>query len=531
MDLTRLQLEARSYSSNVDAHTGLSRCYVQAERAQEALAAANQACVLAPHNAKTYCCRAEALLLCGQFADAVRDVRHCARVSFVHGETDGGGGGGVDERALHSTACRVTGKILHKWISARPAQTSGNMDDADADITVQDNEERLVRELRTAMESTGPADVSPLADTNRTEPFTAEKPPAALLTAEKPQADDVSCPLCFRLLYQPVTTPCGHTLCRMCLIRVMDTGLSCPQCRGSLEAFLGPHVVPVTECLEHLIRMYLPEQYEKRHQEHMAYLSEHNIKVINAQLSTVPIFIWMTLFPAVPVVLHVFEPRYRELVRQALRCGTRQFGVCQPINPDECDAGSTNSHSNIGTLVRITDVVQDFGDGRKLLDIVGVRRFKCVNQGNQFERDGYDRANVEWIEDSHPTNAQERAELVAFHNKVRDKTLTMLDHEALSMPLVATQAAHLRSIVARDVSPEEVFSADGPGWLWHCITSLPFTFRSTHHLELLASTSLSERLARIDEYLGRNMVPEHFSAYLLYRLSYCPPGSSSAHLE
>ena len=26
--------------------------------------------------------------------------------------------------------------------------------------------------------------------------------------------EDFECPLCFRLFYEPVTTPCGHTFCR-----------------------------------------------------------------------------------------------------------------------------------------------------------------------------------------------------------------------------------------------------------------------------------------------------------------------------
>lgn len=33
---------------------------------------------------------------------------------------------------------------------------------------------------------------------------------------------DCMCPLCCKLLCQPVTTPCGHTFCRTCFARAMD---------------------------------------------------------------------------------------------------------------------------------------------------------------------------------------------------------------------------------------------------------------------------------------------------------------------
>lgn len=41
----------------------------------------------------------------------------------------------------------------------------------------------------------------------------------------KPErTDDLECTLCFKLLYEPVTTPCGHSFCRSCLHQSMDHG-------------------------------------------------------------------------------------------------------------------------------------------------------------------------------------------------------------------------------------------------------------------------------------------------------------------
>jgi hypothetical protein len=45
---------------------------------------------------------------------------------------------------------------------------------------------------------------------------------------------DLECSLCFRLLYSPVTTPCGHSFCMTCLERSMDHNDRCPLCKNTL---------------------------------------------------------------------------------------------------------------------------------------------------------------------------------------------------------------------------------------------------------------------------------------------------------
>jgi hypothetical protein len=45
---------------------------------------------------------------------------------------------------------------------------------------------------------------------------------------------DLECSLCYRLLFQPVTTPCGHSFCCSCLDRSLDHQDRCPLCKYSL---------------------------------------------------------------------------------------------------------------------------------------------------------------------------------------------------------------------------------------------------------------------------------------------------------
>ena len=42
----------------------------------------------------------------------------------------------------------------------------------------------------------------------------------------------------------------------------------------------------------------------------------------------VPIFVCTLAFPSQPCPLHIFEPRYRLMVRQCMESGSQQFGMC-----------------------------------------------------------------------------------------------------------------------------------------------------------------------------------------------------------
>lgn len=42
-----------------------------------------------------------------------------------------------------------------------------------------------------------------------------------------------------RLLFEPVTTPCGHTFCLKCLERCLDHAPHCPLCKDKLSEVSG----------------------------------------------------------------------------------------------------------------------------------------------------------------------------------------------------------------------------------------------------------------------------------------------------
>lgn len=50
---------------------------------------------------------------------------------------------------------------------------------------------------------------------------------------------------------------------------------------------------------------------------------------------TIPVFVCTLALPTIPCPLHVFEPRYRLMIRQAMESGARQFGMCVADDENE----------------------------------------------------------------------------------------------------------------------------------------------------------------------------------------------------
>jgi uncharacterized protein len=86
------------------------------------------------------------------------------------------------------------------------------------------------------------------------------------------------------------------------------------------------------------------------------------------------------LLPRGQMPLNIFEPRYLAMVDDAFRDGHRLIGMIQP--------DVTHSHNEerpalfrIGCVGRITQLAES-GDGRYILELTGVSRFKVVEELN-----------------------------------------------------------------------------------------------------------------------------------------------------
>jgi len=204
--------------------------------------------------------------------------------------------------------------------------------------------------------------------------------------------EDGECTLCLKLLFQPVTTPCGHSFCRPCLAQSLDHRNRCPLCRTVL--LMHPQSLATSVTLNNLLIKVYPQQYAQRAAEEEAAAarlggmcplpgadgaaagSEEGITAL------LPLFVMDVVLPGQQLSLNVFEPRYRLMTRRVMS-GNRRFGM----------VGITQDREllPVATEVEILEC-QPLPDGRFYLEVIGRRRVRILSTEDQ---DGYRLARVE----------------------------------------------------------------------------------------------------------------------------------------
>ncbi|KAM0274437.1 hypothetical protein ACHAQH_007845 [Verticillium albo-atrum] len=169
---------------------------------------------------------------------------------------------------------------------------------------------------------------------------------AVFMQVKESVRTEMDCQVCYALFYDPLTTVCGHTFCRSCLHRVLD----------------------------HSLGDALAAEALNRHREF-----------------DIPVFVCTLAFPMMPTFLHIFEPRYRLMIRRALE-GDRTFGMVMPRRPRHADDAPFVEY---GTLLRIVNA-EYFADGRSLIETTGISRFKVTRHG---VLDGYIVGKIDRIDD------------------------------------------------------------------------------------------------------------------------------------
>lgn len=172
------------------------------------------------------------------------------------------------------------------------------------------------------------------------------------------------------------------------------------------------------------------------------------------------------LLPGGVLPLHVFEPRYRQMVIDCLQSdGTPEFG--QALITHGREAGGGDERAMIGTVAQMIQV-EALDEQRYAIVAVGVRRIR-VNAW--LPDDPYPLADVDDFPDIDPDPPGLALDVAATHSRVRaalalahqlgDLEVDPGDTEIADDPLVATY--HLASLAP--VGPADRFrllSADGP---------------------------------------------------------------------
>lgn len=95
----------------------------------------------------------------------------------------------------------------------------------------------------------------------------------------------------------------------------------------------------------------------------------------------------VVVFPGSPIPLHIFEPRYKEMIGECLEHG-RDFGIVLQLG---------RHLFSVGTAVRIENVLKRFPDGRMNILCLGKRRFRIRALD---EQKAYLRGQVEFFDDA-----------------------------------------------------------------------------------------------------------------------------------
>ncbi|KAI0677505.1 hypothetical protein C8Q78DRAFT_1002999 [Trametes maxima] len=205
---------------------------------------------------------------------------------------------------------------------------------------------------------------------------------------EKELLSELTCEICFGLLWQPITTPCQHTFCTRCLFRSLDHSQTCPLCRQKLPGYDYFQQHPSNKVIVDIIHEAFPDAYAERG-------ATIEAEERDARLDT-PIFVCQLSFPGMPTMLHFFEPRYRLMLRRCLDSPHPCFGMIPPPrSAPSSSAGASSTGNDYGTMLAIRNV-QMLPDGRSLVETWGTWRFRIMERGTL---DGYTVARIERIED------------------------------------------------------------------------------------------------------------------------------------
>jgi len=208
---------------------------------------------------------------------------------------------------------------------------------------------------------------------------------------------EVECAICLEPYVAPIVLGCGHAFCRLCLVRsscFSANGHLCALCRTLLTSSCRLREQPPDEALTARVADILAtldasagglNPYAARYAvRKAAHAQQLETLLQNASPTTLPVFyMWPGTRPGAHVALHLFEARYRALMRRVWE-GERQLLY----------ADSTPRAGGTAVLVRI-DSVHFLADGRANIVGQGVRSVRISKTWIEPGTDGLYHARIE----------------------------------------------------------------------------------------------------------------------------------------
>lgn len=245
-------------------------------------------------------------------------------------------------------------------------------------------------ELRAAFGALKIGDGTPVDSTARLFNLGEKPPDGAYDKMESLLRREMDCAICCALLYQPWTTPCGHTFCQHCITSALSHSPLCPTCRTQIAAHqLDTRATSPNDFIKRVTTYFWADDVVLRKE---TIQTEVFYPVLDDTGLDTPLFVCTSSMPRMPTFLHVFEPKYRAMVERVWGNGQggRHFGMVVPDRESPYGMGNVGVHLRIDQLTRLMD-------GRSLMETMGTSRFRIRRRG--IHPHGYVIAEVEDFED------------------------------------------------------------------------------------------------------------------------------------
>ena len=135
------------------------------------------------------------------------------------------------------------------------------------------------------------------------------------------------------------------------------------------------------------------------------------------------------LFPRSQLPLHIFEPRYREMVRDAID-GAGQIAMIQPLRLDEDNKAPLYEVGCVGEL----NGIEELEDGRFNIVLLGTHRFRLIKEMEVNAAYRIAEVDIEAFDDSEPEalSLAHRAEVEREAQRLGDALGLAVDWAAVS---------------------------------------------------------------------------------------------------
>ncbi len=194
--------------------------------------------------------------------------------------------------------------------------------------------------------------------------------------------------------------------------------------------------------------------------------------------SPIPVFpLGLVLLPGTPVPLHLFEPRYRAMLRD-VSAGTKRFGI---IAPPPLTSEADLPVGRIGCIALVT-AQETLPDGRSNIIVEGQERFR-------FET---------WLEIGTPYRVAHIDEWTD-----RSEEPVALELAASELRTLATRAL-IASMTLHDIEGDPPEFGEDPATLAYQVAQLLMLDNDIQY-ELLANRSPLSRLRRVEEILAERL--------------------------